>query len=992
MRIFGLIEPITKEHTNRDNIMRDTYKLITSVLFLSSLGATASAQVFEKEQYQKALWMTARFYGAQRSGNGHSWLIAEHEPTKATSDISQYLGNFVKGQDFVKDADGDYDLTGGWFDCGDHVKFGQTEFYSGYMLALGYSEFPAGYDDYYSQNYEGYIAASDYTWEGKAGKPNGIPDILDELKYATDYFMKCVRNDKTFYYQVGDGDTDHNVWCTSSVKATLPRSQGGEREGSRPVKKAEGGTTSMTSLCGAALASMARSYKPFDPEYAKQCLEKAKVAYDYVDKTAKSNADGGGYYPAKDKYEPDIVILCMELYRTTGDETYLTEAKKHAGWMKEEADYNHNFSLCYNNTEDLACYLMAMYGSGTEQSNAKTALSFLANLYLPTSGHIMNVKNDGWGILRFPANQSFVRGLYAKMNDDLTKVDPYALASIEYIMGSNGKKFSYIVGFGENYPHYPHHRNFYGLDNNSEANLSTQEKFMQLGYMVGGSLNNGEYIDDEKKYTYSEGGIDYNAGLVSALGYINSIINTVNTNKFGHPTPELGDDKSICGLDAITLDSKVAADGKKTFTWLLDGTQVEKSTSASSYKATKAGNYTCVIDSAGEWQTEGSVTILAELPTPKLAENITLCDPAFYELDASVDANVTYKWSKDDEIIANETSSKLTVRQGGEYAVILSAAGCSSKKATSIVTSKLPIVSDAISSADGTVVLKVENEGEYEWYDAATDGKLLASGSTYTTKIGKSTTFYVQNAGSSSFVAGPERTSFTSTIVNWGEVSATFTVKKPLQIKGFDICIETVYTPGVQTVTFTLDGDAKGTFVSESVEISKTGWYTITLSEPISLEPGKYQISAKPSSSSIGFFEKGAQYSTYQNMGDAIEITGATNGQASNGAMTALANWQIVAGSGCGRAIVNAIYNPYSGTEALSNNSCKLFPNPTKDELNIDLAEQGTAKVQILNAAGQVIKTTVLNGPVNVSTLAKGIYTVRVLASDGVYMNQFIKE
>lgn len=976
--------------------MKNIYKLITSSLLLSSLGSSISAQVFDKEQYQKALWMTARFYGAQRSGAGHSWLIAEHEPTKASSEVTPHLGGFVKGQDFVKDADGSYDLTGGWFDCGDHVKFGQTEFYSGYMLALGYSEFPAGYDDFYSQNYEGYIGASNYTWEGKAGKPNGIPDILDEVKYATDFFMKCVRDKGTFYYQVGDGDADHAIWCTSSVKATLPRSQGGEKEGSRPVKKATGGTTSMTALCGAALASMARSYKPFDPEYAAKCLEKAKVAYEYVNGTAKSNADGGGYYPAKEKYEPDVVILCMELYRTTGDETYLADAKKNAAWMSVSAEYNHNYSLCYNNTEDLACYLMAMYGTGAEQAYAKEAFTFLADSYLPGSGYFMGVKNGGWGVLRYPANQAFVRGLKAKMEGDLNKVDPYALNTIEYIMGSNSNKYSFIVGFGENFPHFPHHRNFYGLDNNSEANLTTQPKFMQLGYMVGGSLPGQPYSDDEKTYTSSEGGIDYNAGLVGALGYINSILNTVNINKFGHPTPNLGEEMSICGVDAVVLDSKVPADGKKTFTWLLDGTQVEKSTSASTYKATKAGTYTCKIDSAGEWETEGSVKVLAELPTPTLESDLELCDPAFYVLDATVEAIATYQWSRDGEVIKGASDKTYTVTKPGKYTVTVSATGCESTKAVSVITSKLPTIADASSYSNGTVVMKVEEEGDYEWYDAAEDGNLLGTGETLTTKITKDTKFYVQNAGSSSFVAGPKQTSFTGSAVDWGDISAIFTAKKSLLIKGFDVYINNIYNTGNQVITFTLKGDQKGEFITESVNLTKPGWYTVTLQKPIELAPGNYSISGKPSNGSIGFYETSAQYDTYQNQGDIIEITGASNGSASKGSMTGLANWQIQAGTGCGRAIVNAIYDPngpnYTSINNVANNSCKLYPNPATDELNVEIAEEGNATVYILNAAGQLVKATNYGSSINVSALAKGVYTVRVVANEGVYVNQFVKE
>ena len=64
-------------------------------------------------------------------------------------------------------------------------------------------------------------------------------------------------------------------------------------------------------------------------------------------------------------------------------------------------------------------------------------------------------------------------------------------------------------------------------------------KFFQLGYLVGGSLDDGNYGEKEiwsgrytgeeniESWAYAEGGIDYNAGLVGALGYINSKINPV---------------------------------------------------------------------------------------------------------------------------------------------------------------------------------------------------------------------------------------------------------------------------------------------------------------------------------------------------------------------------------------------------------------------------------------------------------------------------------
>ena len=508
--------------------------LVSTAIIAASLYTIEVAQAqddfaFTTDQYQKALWMTTRFYGAQRSGYGPNWLTATHEPTNVPAEWLDYAANAVKGVSYIKDADPQdgYDLTGGWFDCADYVKFGQTEFYSAYVLLLGYSEFPKGYGDYYSADYNGYIGSNDYSWEGKAGVPNGIPDILDEVKYATDYFMKCMRAVDTFYYQVGEGGIDHKVWCTSVFKSALPKALGGEAEGSRTVYRISARGTSMVALCGASLAAMSRLYRPYDAAYADLCLKKAKVAYDYIMENLEGNIGApGGFYGAKGRYEPDCTILLMELFRATGDSSYVELAldpdEGFASFMYGDKTWNHGFSLCYGNTEDLAYYLMGNYAGVTlAQERLK---SYVFDLYRPASGYILNKKYDKWGMLRYPANQAFVYGLYNKMVGNLEKVDPYSLASVEYIMGNNSANFSFITGFGDKYARYPHYRNVYLDDSNNMSECEIDDNHRQLGYLVGGSFNPDEYPDNINNYQTGEGGIDYNAGLVGALGYINSIV------------------------------------------------------------------------------------------------------------------------------------------------------------------------------------------------------------------------------------------------------------------------------------------------------------------------------------------------------------------------------------------------------------------------------------------------------------------------------------
>lgn len=511
--------------------MKHVYKKVLLFLFFGvTLTQMLNAeQAFENEQYQKALWMTTRFYGAQRSGEGPNWLLANYSPTNVASKYMQYNDAAITGQSYLKDADSDgYDLVGGWFDCADFVKFGQTEFYSAYVLLLGYSEFPKGYQDLYSADYNGYIGSDDFTWESQKGVPNGIPDILDEVKYATDYFIKCIRSSEKFYYQVGEGGADHKVWVTSVFKSGMPKSLGGEREGSRTVYGISEKGTTMVAFCGASLAAMSRLYRQYDASYADLCLLKAKMCLEFINNRAKGNIGApGGFYGSKSKYEPDVCTFLVEMYRATGEQSYLDQLSSYNSYSFGSKTWNHGYTFCYNNTEDISYYNMGMYAGDTL---AKSHLKyFVEQLYKPKNGYILNVKNNEWGILRYPANQAFVYGLYKNMIGELDEVDPYSLGTIEYIMGSNDQKYSFIVGFGDKFPRYPHYRNVYLDDSDSMALCKIDEKHIQLGYMVGGDLNPSKYPDDINNYKSGEGGIDYNAGLVGALGYINSIINPVST-------------------------------------------------------------------------------------------------------------------------------------------------------------------------------------------------------------------------------------------------------------------------------------------------------------------------------------------------------------------------------------------------------------------------------------------------------------------------------
>ena len=508
-------------------------KRAVTTIVLSALLTQTFAQL-NNQDFKKALWMTTRMFGGQRSGS-NNWLIMDHMPKLDTVGTNGWFVNahggtiklLQKGKDFTKDADGNHDLTGGWFDCGDHAMFGQTQFIAAYVLLKGYSEFQAGYDDYYTQDYKGYEKAGDFSWEGGKHDPDGIPDILNELKWETDFFIKCTPGPRTFYSQKGDGNADHMNWVTSVAMATAPIKEGGQKDGSRPIVK-NPNDASMPSFCGATLALMSRMYRPYDSKYADSCLAHAKFAYEYAVKHP-STQGSEPYYQANRKWCDDFCCLCAELYWATGNEKYKREAEGMLPFLE-----NYKWVFNYNNNDDLAAYNLAKMGN----KEGLQIFDSLANDYkaqVDQTGLFIGGDNT-WGPLRYNSNTAFIVALQAVLHKETT-VNQFVLRNVSFILGDNSAKQSFVVGFAKDAtyksPQHPHHRNIYLIDDMSkdQNKMEIPARNKQMGYMIGGIRKPELFGDVATNAQTNEGGIDYNAGLVGAIAYIISVQNPVDLNK-----------------------------------------------------------------------------------------------------------------------------------------------------------------------------------------------------------------------------------------------------------------------------------------------------------------------------------------------------------------------------------------------------------------------------------------------------------------------------
>jgi hypothetical protein len=196
------------------------------------------------------------------------------------------------------------DLTGGWFDAGDHVKFGFPMAGSATMLAWAGLEYPDAFNE-----------------------TGQMPYLLDNLKWVCDYFIKCDVLDANgdtleFYGQIGDASVDHAFWGPPEVMSMA-------RPSYKVTRTAPG-----SDLCGetaAALAACSMLFQSSDPTYAATLLSHARKLYAFADtyrgKYSDSISAAQGFYNSWSGYTDELMWGGLWLYRATGEATYLSKAQ-----------------------------------------------------------------------------------------------------------------------------------------------------------------------------------------------------------------------------------------------------------------------------------------------------------------------------------------------------------------------------------------------------------------------------------------------------------------------------------------------------------------------------------------------------------------------------------------------------------------------------------------------------------------------------------------
>jgi hypothetical protein len=500
------INGITVVAGNGIDLAPFTNKLVYAVID-TGLGYNLVTRLSENTDYRTALTKSVQFFDANKSG-----------PEAGDNNIFSW-----RGAAHVNDgSDVGLDLTGGYFDAGDHIKFGLPGAYSAGLMGWAYYE-----------NRDAFIAS------------NSQDKMEQQLRYFGDYLLKLHPTSTTFVWQVAEGANDFGTGSNSHGYMHSPENDPTARPTMIFDLNASSGNPGMTnplndssrgyllnsaaavsdvaSQSAAALALMYLNFTDSDYSYANSCLSTARSMYSLAKAKLGNyplNASYGvdKYYGSNSFYD-DLAWAAVWLYEATGEQRFLTEAEN---FISQTSFGSNQWTMDWANSHLGAVLKLAQI---TDKSVYKDAMEFNLNWWvngdLSASGGKSSPTNGGlhylndWASLRYVSSAVNLALQYYKINQDDRYLD-FAKSQVDYILGNNPRNMSYLIGFtgfGSRFPSSPHHRGANpGLQGAAEHELT--------GALVGGPDQQDNFSDDPGSYEYTEVALDYNASFVSAMSGI----------------------------------------------------------------------------------------------------------------------------------------------------------------------------------------------------------------------------------------------------------------------------------------------------------------------------------------------------------------------------------------------------------------------------------------------------------------------------------------
>ena len=427
-------------------------------------------------------------------------------------------------------SSGTVDVTGGWYDAGDHGKYVVNGGFSLWLMQNQYETAKA-------------LGLEKAFADGTMSLPensNGYPDLLDEARYEMEWMFKMIVSSGEYagmaYHKAHD-----ETWTGLGVAPA-------DDDKKRIIKPP---TTAATLNLSACAAQAARLWKGIDDAFAEECLEKAKLTYEAAKKHPDMFAPldesvGGGAY-GDNNVEDEFCWAAMELFITTGDEDYFDETTENKFFLSvptslgggESVDTVGSFD--WGNVGALATLSAALNPDrfdGEDKEIVTDAITKAADHFLKLEegqgygqpyGQSTLSYNDSdkgyiWGSNSFVADNAIVLAYGYLMTKDEKYLDG-AIGGLDYLLGRNAMDYSYVTGYGTHTTEYPHHRYWsYQIDKSfpkapcgvmsGGPNSGMQDPWVQgMGWKKGSIAPMKCYLDNVEAWSVNECTINWNASL-----------------------------------------------------------------------------------------------------------------------------------------------------------------------------------------------------------------------------------------------------------------------------------------------------------------------------------------------------------------------------------------------------------------------------------------------------------------------------------------------
>jgi endoglucanase len=465
-------------------------------------------------------------------GGGDTWARpAGHERDVATcrSDIDQH-GNRWPGCDYS------LDLTGGWYDAGDHGKYVVNGGIAVWTLLNLYER-------------QQLLKRGNTFSDGHMSIPeagNGVDDLLDEVRFQLEFLLRMQapsgatarvpldvkRNGANLEFTKIDasGMAHHKIGDENWTAVPTPPHLADERRVLYPV------STAATLNLAAIAAQCARIWRTIDEDFAGRCLVAAERAFMAAVKNPSvyfvADFSGSGTYADSDLTD-EFFWAAAELFVTTGGKVYnkaLRRSPHFAAPVKREP--------AWPRVAPLGLISLALIPNALERQEVDAlrkriiAAADRFRAERQSSGYHIPFATSAyaWG-----SNSNVLnRALMLALAHDFTGDDEYRNAVIDamdYILGRNPLDQSYVSGYGERPMRNPHHR-FWAPSVDAELpppppgalsggpNSTSPADEVARALIDSGCAPQTCWRDDIRAYALNEVAINWNAPLVWVAAYL----------------------------------------------------------------------------------------------------------------------------------------------------------------------------------------------------------------------------------------------------------------------------------------------------------------------------------------------------------------------------------------------------------------------------------------------------------------------------------------